>query len=116
MSVGRIFQIEPLDATFGAVVPGLDVRELDAATFEKLYETWLEYALLVFPGQHLSHADQVGFARRFGELEFDLAPLSNVRGDGSLRAEDGDDESSGDDDVQQSSGPGGPGNGKGGRP
>ena len=36
----------------------------------RLYATWLEYALLVFPGQHLSRDEQVAFARRFGPLEF----------------------------------------------
>lgn len=86
------FHVEPLDATFGAVVTGLDLATLDAAAFEALYELWLERALLVFPGQHLGEEAQVAFARRFGELEFDLAPLSNVRKDGSLRADDGTDD------------------------
>ena len=33
----------------------------------------------------MTPAEQVPFARRFGALEFELAPLSNVRDDGSLR-------------------------------
>ena len=86
------FRVEPLDATFGAVVTGLDLDALDRSTFEALYALWLDRALLVFPGQHLSRDAQVAFARRFGELEFDLAPLSNVRKDGSLRADDGSDD------------------------
>ena len=32
--------------------------------------------------------EQVAFAKRFGALEFELAPLSNVREDGSVRAEE----------------------------
>ncbi len=81
-------QVDELDASFGAVVRGLDLRELDDATFESLYALWLTHALLIFPGQHLSQSEQVCFARRFGDLEFELAPISNVRADGSIRADD----------------------------
>ncbi len=85
-SVGR------LDATFGAVVTGIRLAELDDAGFAPLYELWLEHALLVFPGQHLTNAEQVAFATRFGALEFDLAAISNVRRDGTVRPDDPDDD------------------------
>ena len=90
--MGTGFDVEPLDASFGAIVTGLELAHVDKATFAQLYDTWLEYALLVFPDQHLSNEDQVAFAERFGDLEFDLAPLSNVRSDGTVRAEDKDDD------------------------
>ncbi|MCZ6656676.1 MAG: TauD/TfdA family dioxygenase [Gammaproteobacteria bacterium] len=80
--------VKPCDATFGAVVTGLRLAELADDTFAELYETWLEYALLIFPDQHLSNDEQLVFAKRFGELEFDLAPISNVRPDGTVRRED----------------------------
>lgn len=86
------FRIEPLDATFGATVTGLKLATLDDASFAQLHEAWLEYALLVFPGQHLGREEQVAFAKRFGELEFPLAPLSNVRGDGTVRPDDESDD------------------------
>jgi alpha-ketoglutarate-dependent taurine dioxygenase len=86
------FTVEPVDATFGAVVTGVRVAEADEATFAALYRTWLDHALLIFPGQHLSKAEQIAFARRFGALEFDWAPLSNVRADGSVRVDDGSDD------------------------
>lgn len=87
------FQLEPLPATtFGAVVTGVRLATLSDKAFAALYEAWLEHALLIFPGQHLSGEEQVGFARRFGPLEFPLAPLSNVRSDGSLRPDDGSDD------------------------
>jgi alpha-ketoglutarate-dependent taurine dioxygenase len=86
------FQVDPLDATFGAVVTRVKLAELDEATANKLYELWLEYALLVFPDQHLTGEEQVTFAKRFGDMEFDLAPLSNVRKDGSIRPNDGTDD------------------------
>lgn len=90
MTIAEMFKIKPLDATFGAVVTDINLAELDEVAFSKLYETWLEYALLIFPGQHLSNDDQTAFAKRFGELEFDLAPISNVRKDGTVRDNDDD--------------------------
>ena len=85
------FQVEPLDASFGATVTGLKLVEIDAASFRRLYDTWLEHALLIFPDQHLSKEQQVEFAKRFGELEFDLVAISNVKKDGSIRVEDDSD-------------------------
>ncbi len=92
MTIGRSFGVEPLEATLGAVVTGLKLAQLDDDTFVRLYDTWLEYALLVFPDQHLTKEEQVAFAKRFGDLEFDLAPISNVRADGTVRVEDADDD------------------------
>lgn len=86
------FVIEPLDATFGATITGIDLAHLDEQTLDRLYAVWLEYALLIFPGQHLSKDAQIAFARRFGDLEFEIAPLSNVRADGSLRPDDESDD------------------------
>jgi alpha-ketoglutarate-dependent taurine dioxygenase len=91
MHTTQRFEVEPLNASFGAVVTGLKLSELSEEEFQRLYDVWLERALLVFPGQHLSNEEQVAFAKRFGELEFDLAPLSNVRKDGSVREDDSDD-------------------------
>ena len=85
-------EVTPLPASFGATVRGLALASLDDDDFPRLHDHWLEYALLVFPGQHLDTAQQVAFARRFGDLEFDLAELSNVKPDGSLRDGDGDDD------------------------
>jgi len=78
------FEIKPLDATFGAIVNGIKLSSLDDATWRDLYATWLDYALLIFPDQHLSREDQIAFAKRFGSLEFELAPITNVRNDGSI--------------------------------
>ena len=84
--------VRRLDASFGAEVTDVRLADLDDAGFEGLRALWLEHALLIFPDQHLSIDAQNAFARRFGELEFPAAPLSNVRGDGSLRADDGSDD------------------------
>jgi len=92
MAAALPFEIEPLPASFGAVVTGVRLAELDEARFAALYAAWLDYALLIFPGQHLTRPEQIAFARRVGPLEFDIAPISNVRADGSLRPDDASDD------------------------
>jgi alpha-ketoglutarate-dependent taurine dioxygenase len=90
------FDLQPLSAvtgaTFGAIVRGIRLAEIDDATWQALHAAWLEYALLVFPGQFLTREQQVAFARRFGPMEFDIAPISNVRADGSVRVDSDDDD------------------------
>jgi alpha-ketoglutarate-dependent taurine dioxygenase len=73
-----LMHVEPLDVTFGATVTEIDLGALDQATWEELHATWLEYALLILPGQFLDRDSQNAFARRFGKLEFEAAPLSNL--------------------------------------
>jgi alpha-ketoglutarate-dependent taurine dioxygenase len=85
------FDIEPLDATFGAIIRGLELRSLDELTWEALHEAWVEYALLIFPGQFLTRDEQNDFARRFGELEFPCAPITNMGKNGEIHSEPRDD-------------------------
>ncbi|MDP1841453.1 MAG: TauD/TfdA family dioxygenase, partial [Reyranella sp.] len=91
--MAHTLSIEPLaNTSFGAVVTGVKVTGLDDATWRELYAAWLKYALLIFPDQHLKRDEQIAFARRFGPLEFEMAAISNVKSDGSLRIEaDNDD-------------------------
>ena len=90
--MARAFDIAPLDATFGTVITGVKLADLDDAGWRELHSAWLEYALLVFPDQHLRREEQIAFARRFGPLEFEMAAISNVRADGSLRVETDNDD------------------------
>ena len=88
----RTLDLEPLDATFGAVVRGVKLATLDDDTWQALHAAWLHYALLILPDQHLSREQQIAFAKRFGPLEFEMAAISNVRANGTLRREaDNDD-------------------------
>jgi alpha-ketoglutarate-dependent taurine dioxygenase len=82
--VSSRFDLKPLDATFGAVVTGVTLAALNEETWRDLHAAWLKYALLIFPHQYLSREEQIAFARRFGRLEFELSPLSNVKEDGTL--------------------------------
>lgn len=88
-SAGTI-RVEPLDATFGAVVRGVGLAGASDETVAELTELWLEHALLVFPDQHMTQHEQDHFARRFGELEFTATALTNIQRDGTLRAAEHD--------------------------
>jgi alpha-ketoglutarate-dependent taurine dioxygenase len=86
------FAVQPIDATFGAVVTGLKLATIDDATLKELHETWLNYALLVFPGQFLTREQQIAFAKLIGPLEFEMSAISNVKPDGTLRIEKDNDD------------------------
>ena len=81
--------ITPTQATFGATVTGIRLANLDDAGFAALHAAWLQHALLIFPGQHLSNAEQIQFAKRFGPIEriggSDIVAISNVKADGTVR-------------------------------
>jgi len=88
------FSIEPIaNKTFGAVVTDLRLSQIDERCFREVYQAWLTHGLLIFPGQHLSDADQTAFARRFGELVegLEAIEISNVLPDGKLRDAPDDD-------------------------
>ncbi len=86
-----MLELEPLDATFGAIVRELQLRELDDATWAVLHEAWLEHALLIFPRQFLTRAEQDAFALRFGALEFACVPISNLDSNGTVHSAPDDD-------------------------
>lgn len=89
-----LFSVRPLaDKSFGATITNLRLSRIDESCFRQLYQAWLKYALLIFPGQHLSDAEQTAFARRFGELVegLEAVELSNVLPDGKLRDAPDDD-------------------------
>ena len=82
-------EVEPIDATLGAVITGLRLASIDDDVFGAIEEAFHTYAVLVFPGQHLTQQEQVAFARHFGELErlageLEAVPLANVSGEGEV--------------------------------
>jgi alpha-ketoglutarate-dependent taurine dioxygenase len=84
-------ELEPLDATFGAVIRGVQVRSIDDPTSQAVHEAWLEYGVLIFPGQFLTRDEQDAFALRFGQLEFKATPISNLGRDGKVHSAPTDD-------------------------
>jgi alpha-ketoglutarate-dependent taurine dioxygenase len=82
-------RIVPTQATLGAVVSDLRLAALGDEDWRSVEAAFHEHAVLIFPGQHLSAREQVGFARRFGQIEHivpdrDIVPISNRRADGTL--------------------------------
>lgn len=65
-------EIVPCSAAIGAEIRGVDLANIDEATFEAIHRAWLEHLILLFRGQRLSDGGLVAFSRRFGEL--DIAP------------------------------------------
>ena len=83
-------EIERAPATLGAVVRGVKLAALDASEWRAIEDAFHAHAVLIFPGQHLSHDEQAAFGQRFGELDPLVAktgtvPISNRRPDGTLR-------------------------------
>ena len=71
-------RIEPTGATLGAIVTGIDLANLDPAEWAEIEPAFHEYAVLIFPGQHLTDVAQTTFGARFGELAIDFLPFSNL--------------------------------------
>lgn len=63
---GRV-EVIPWPAVLGAEIRCGDVRDLDDASAEIVYQAWLDHLVLSFRGQSLSDDDLLVFARRFGE-------------------------------------------------
>jgi len=60
------FQVVPMAAPLGAEIRGLDLKQLNDATFKALHNAWLDNVLLVFRGQSMAAEDLVNLVRRFG--------------------------------------------------
>ena len=87
--------VTPTDATLGAVITDVDLAKLTDESWTQIHAAFLEYGVLVFPGQHLEEEAQGAFARRFGRIE-QLSPkqtgstieFTNRKEDGSLLSSD----------------------------
>lgn len=87
----------PLHPLFGVEILGLDVRHVDAATFDEVRRAFDEHSVLLFREQPLTDDEQIAFSRRFGPLETtirsiasqartlpEIANLTNVDGEDRL--------------------------------
>ena len=57
-----------LGKQIGAEITGVDVHALDDAGFATIYRAWLDYNVVVVPGQHLEIDDFLRYSRRFGVI------------------------------------------------
>lgn len=62
--------IKPLAGALGAEIRGVDLgRPLSDGDFAAVKSAWLDYQVIIFPGQDLDEEAQLRFARQFGELQ-----------------------------------------------
>ena len=62
--------VTPLDAPLGASVTGIDLAQtLTDDIKAAIFKAWHDNVILVFPGQHLSSPQQLGFAAHFGPIK-----------------------------------------------
>lgn len=88
-----MLSVKRLGRTFFAEVRGADLAKItDDAAYQAIYDALLEHAVLLFPDQELSDAEQEDFSKWFGPLEvtfedddYYVAHLSNVDEDGGVR-------------------------------
>ena len=64
--------VTPLSGSIGAEIRGVDLSgALSQETFSELHAAFLEHLVVMFPNQHLTPAQQIAFARRFGPVMVD---------------------------------------------
>jgi alpha-ketoglutarate-dependent 2,4-dichlorophenoxyacetate dioxygenase len=92
--------LRKLPPVFGAEIPGVDLAQVDDASFEEIQDAFENFSVLVFPNQNLDDESQIDFSRRFGELEKTqghiannftvkhVSEISNLDPDGKLMAAD----------------------------
>lgn len=65
-----MISIAKLGVHLGAEITGVDLAQsLDDATFKEISDAFFEHQVVVFRDQRLAPAEQIAFARCFGELE-----------------------------------------------
>ena len=78
--------VTPIDATLGAFVTDVDLKNLDDVEWAVIYTAFLDHGVLVFPEQHLDDETQRAVAFRFGDKMEGRATgrVSNQHKDGSI--------------------------------
>lgn len=92
-----MFELVPLTENIGTEVRGIDVTEpISARDFDRIYQAWIDTAVLLFRGQSPTPAQHIDFTRRFGEIltytrsgfseeeHPEILILSNITKDGKL--------------------------------
>lgn len=69
-----------LHPLFGAEIVGVDVKSVDAPTFQAVVDAFNEHSVLLFRGQSLTDEQQIAFSRRFGPLETTIRSIASQSG------------------------------------
>src|SRR5258707_11708225 len=94
-------EINRLGPQIGVEVRGVDVKTMDEATWERIYQAWLDCNILCVRGQELTIPEFVAYSRRFGPVvphpskstrhpehpEITMLGIDKFAADGSLRDE-----------------------------
>ena len=68
MASNRRIEVKPIAGACGAEIGGVDLSQLDDATFGEIHDAWLEHLVVFFRDQKLSPEEQITFAKRFGAI------------------------------------------------
>jgi taurine dioxygenase len=68
VATNRRIEVKPIAGALGAEILGVDLADLDDATFEEIEAAWLEHLVVFFRNQELTPEQQIAFAKRFGEI------------------------------------------------
>jgi taurine dioxygenase len=93
-----MIEVRQLGPQIGAEINGVDVKNLDDATFATIYRAWLDYNVIAVRDQKLEIPDYLNYSRRFGTInphpskstrhpqypEITLLGANKFRADGTL--------------------------------
>ncbi len=68
MASNRRIGVKPIAGALGAEISGVDLRDIDDATFAEIHDAWLEHLVVFFRDQTLTPEQQISFAKRFGDI------------------------------------------------
>ena len=63
-----MFEIERTEPQIGAIITGVDVRQLSDVDFHEIYRAWLDRNVICVCGQSLKVEEFFAYSRRFGQL------------------------------------------------
>lgn len=64
------FKVTPVSGALGAEIEGVDLATIDEEGFGRVKQAWLAHSVVFFRDQTMTPAEQVRFARRFGDVHF----------------------------------------------
>lgn len=80
-------EISPSESTLGAFVTGKRIAHYTSRDYETIKQAFLDFAVLIWPGQHLVQQEQTYFGSQFGKLVIEHLAFSNLDEDNKLREE-----------------------------
>jgi len=63
-----MLQIRPMGQQIGVEITGVDVKNLDATSWTRMYQAWLDHNVMVVRDQDLTIPDFIAYSERFGPV------------------------------------------------